>query len=84
MHDAGASDATINKLVETYNELGELNGFRIDPKTLEITTNVDKSELEVTEKEAEKPIDKWIKIKTKYDISEEDITNTNNAIQRAF
>jgi len=71
MQEAGASDATINKLVETYNKLGELNGFHIDPKTLEITTSVDKSELEVTEKEAEKPVDKLVRFKTQYGVSNE-------------
>ena len=84
MKEAGMSDDAISKLVEQYNELGDMTGFHIDPQTLEVTTTVDKSELEETEEEINKPKDMVVQIKEEYDISDEDITETNNAIQRAF
>lgn len=84
MKEAGMSDDAISKLVEQYNELGDMTGFHIDPQTLEVTTTVDKSELEETEEEINQPKDMMVQIKEEYDISDEDITKTNNAIQRTF
>ena len=53
MKEAGESPATLDMLVKELNALGELNGFYIDPKTFEVTTKVDTTEVEETKEEVE-------------------------------
>ena len=83
MKEAGASDDIITGFVEELNrDLGELNGFYIDPKTLEITTKVDTVELEETEDKIDKPHEIYIKLKSEVDAEES--KSAYNAIQRYY
>lgn len=67
-----AQGVDVSAMVEQLNQIGNLNGFHIDPFTLEVTTKVDKKELTETKREAQQgttmPITTYVGATTSKDI----------------
>ena len=55
LRDAGVDEEWIQEQINILNDLGKDNGFYIDPQTLEVTTKVDRAELDEAEKDATEP-----------------------------
>lgn len=55
LRDAGVDEKWIREQIGILNDLGKDNGFHIDPQTLEVTTKVDRAELDEAEKDATEP-----------------------------